>query len=212
MKSRHLSATGSACLLMLASAAVNAYPILQSRLGGLAYYDSQANLTWLANANENGPMTWSAAKTWADSLTVDGVSGWSLPTTADTSCTAYNCTGSELGNLFYNVLGGKSGTSITATHDANYTDFFNVQSAFYWSATASNTYPAYVWGVEMNDGYQTITVNDIAHHAWAVHTGDVGAVTAPSPKTVPDPPTAALLALGLVGMGAIRRRSKARNS
>ena len=105
---------------------------LIERLGGLAYYDDVADLTWLADANNaatsgyagadaTGTMTWANANAWAAQLTVGGVSGWRLPDTIDVGNdgityadgkfytgvdAGYNMTThSELSNLYYNVLG-----------------------------------------------------------------------------------------------------------
>jgi len=76
-----------------------------------AYYDTDANLTWLANANAAGTtMSWANANAWAAGLDIDGTAGadgWRLP--ASDTCVGYNCTGSEMGNLFYNVLGNTAG-------------------------------------------------------------------------------------------------------
>ena len=100
---------------------------LLERLGGLAYYDDVANLTWLVDANAaqtsgydaDGLMTWQAANDWAAGLTVGGVGGWRLADTVDVGNDGatfsniyqgvdygYNITAqSELSNMFYNVLG-----------------------------------------------------------------------------------------------------------
>lgn len=41
-----------------------------------AYYDTDLNITWAANANiNNGPMTWQQAVDWAAGLTIEGVGG-----------------------------------------------------------------------------------------------------------------------------------------
>ena len=61
---------------------------LQERLGGLAYYDTVLDITWLADANyaatsgysADGLMTWYEAQTWVAQLEVAGVTGWRLPT------------------------------------------------------------------------------------------------------------------------------------
>jgi len=131
---------------------------LMSRLGGLAVYDTDRNITWLKDANyaqtsgydADGGMNWTAANTWAASLNIGGYTGWRLPTTLqpDATCSASltdstygvqnygtGCTGSELGNLFYNGLGGVANQSITTTHNANYDLFTNIQSSVYWSGT-----------------------------------------------------------------------------
>jgi len=46
-----------------------------------AYYDEDADLTWLADANAAGVMNWVNANNWAANLDIDGVTGWRLPTT-----------------------------------------------------------------------------------------------------------------------------------
>jgi len=192
---------------------------LIERLGGLAYYDDVADLTWLADANyaqtsgydADGQMTWADANAWAAGLTVDGVSGWRLPDTIqpDSSCSGqsggvsygYNCTGSELGNLFYNVLGGVAGSSITTTHNANYDLFSNVQSVGYWSATEYAPTPTDAWFFDMNDGYQLVNNKTSNYYAWAVQSGDVSAV--------PVPAAVWLFGSGLLGLIGVARRKKA---
>ena len=192
---------------------------LVSRLGGLAYYDTIADLTWLSDANYaatsgynvNGALTWQAANDWAAQLTVGGVSGWRLPTTPqpDASCSSqsgsvssgYNCTGSELGNLFYNVLGGATFTSITATHNSNYNLFSNVQSGWYWSATEYTPSTNAAWYFDMFGGYQNAHYKSTSSSVWAVHSGDVSAV--------PLPTAVWLFGSGLLGLvGVARRKSR----
>ncbi|MCX7113066.1 MAG: hypothetical protein NTX45_23705, partial [Proteobacteria bacterium] len=94
---------------------------LISRLGGQAVYDTDFNITWLANANAaNGTMNWQAAKDWATGLNVGGYTGWRLPTAlnADGSgpcALGWNCTNSELGHLFYTEGGLTQGQNITSS-------------------------------------------------------------------------------------------------
>ena len=107
---------------------------LISRLGGLAVYDTDRNITWLANANANGLMNWTAANTWATGLNVGGYTGWRLPTT-DPACGAnYNCINSELGNLYYTEGGLSQGSSITSSAVLSNL-FTNMQNSVYWSGT-----------------------------------------------------------------------------
>lgn len=95
--------------------------------GGGLIYDEDLDITWTANANINGQMTWAEANAWATGLSLGGVSGWRLPITmeSDPSCTGdvvsglYNCTGSEMGHLFYSELGGTAGDSILNSGDAD---------------------------------------------------------------------------------------------
>ena len=143
-----------------------------------AYYDPAADLTWLANANANGLMNWDTANAWAAGLDVEGMTGWRLPTALNSDgsgpCGPSDCTGSEMGNLFYNVLGGVAGTSITTTHNSTYDLFSNVQSYGYWSSTeyALNTTGA-AWYFSLNDGTQGNLFKTFNFYAWAVHDGDV---------------------------------------
>ena len=174
-----------------------------------AYYDDVADLTWLADANANGVMNWADANNWAAGLTVNGVDGWRLADTLqpDASCdnqsggasSGFDCTGSELGNLFYNVLGGSAYSSITTTHNANYGLFSNVQSDFYWTATELNTDVAWVFG--MNYGNQGTDLKTYNKSVWAVQSGDVSAV--------PVPAAVWLFGSGLIGLVGFARRNKA---
>lgn len=184
---------------------------LIERLGGLAYYDDLADLTWLADANHaqtsgfdaDGRMNWSDANAWAAGLTVDGVDGWRLADT-DPALSGYNQTGSEMGNLYYNVLGGVAGNSITTTHNANYDLFSNVQSLGYWSATEYAPNTPYAWLFVTADdggqGLQDVYGKDLSMHAWAVQSGDVSAV--------PVPAAVWLFGSGLVGLIGVARRKR----
>jgi len=123
-------------LLLLSTLIVstNINAALLTRLGGLAYYDDVANLTWLADANYaqtqyaisggtegdlDGLMFWAEATSWVSTLNVAGVTGWRLPDTVDIGNdgvtytnffqgvdAGYNFTAtSELSNMYYNILG-----------------------------------------------------------------------------------------------------------
>ncbi len=107
------------------------------KLGGTVIYDSVRNITWSANANLAGTrMNWTAATAWAANLVYAGFDDWRLPTALNADltgpCSQYNCTGSELGNMFYgdinHGLGGVANTSITTTHNANYNLFTNINT------------------------------------------------------------------------------------
>jgi len=102
--------------------------------GPEAFYDTTLNITWLANANQNGLMDRDTAKAWAANLNVNGVTGWRLPSIIDTGAAGcdYRLTGgtdcgynsqtksglptkyeagqtvySEMAHLFYVTLGNK---------------------------------------------------------------------------------------------------------
>ena len=214
-----------AATTLVLSTSANAFLI--ERLGGLAYYDTDADLTWLADANyaytsgyintittryDNGRMEWGQANAWAAGLSVGGVGGWRLPDTAqpDPGCSGqyldtygfgFNCTGSEMGNLFYNVLGGSAGSNITTTHNGNYDLFSNVLTT-YWSATEYGPWSTtHAHTFTMNGGGQGNSNMTLDYYAWAVHDGDVSAV--------PVPAAVWLFGSGLLGLIGLARRKKA---
>lgn len=193
----------AASVLVISSSANAA---LLERLGGLAYYDDVANLTWLSDANyastqyinsggdegaANGRMNWLTANDWATSLTVGGTSGWRLANSDD--CLGANCTGSEMGNLFYNVLGNTAGAlSFTGP-------FSNVQSYGYWSGTRYIA-TGDMWAFEMTSGNQAKGLGAYALNAWAVQSGDV--------SPVPVPAALWLFGSGLIGLVGLARRKR----
>lgn len=181
----------------------NANAALESRLGGLAVYDTDIDITWLANADyaktsgydADGVMSWPDAKAWAAGLSIEGVTGWRLPV-ADTSCTGTDCNHSEMGHLFYDEL---------LRDVANYSFFSNIQyyfegfQHFYWTGTEFT--PELGW-IFFFTGYgHQGAGGDIPRYgfAWAVHDGDVGAAL------VPEPETYAMLSIGLLMLFGFRR-------
>lgn len=186
--------------------ATGTHAALESRLSGLAVYDTDLNLTWLANANTNGVMSWSQANAWAAGLTVGGVSGWRLPN-ADPSCGPnYNCTGSEMGHLFYDELGGEAPQMIGAVHNTSWGLFQNLQDSYYWSGTEAALDSGYAWSFVFGGGYQTVNdgrdwIYGYRLYALAVRPGDIAAV--------PVPAAAWLLGSGLLGLVGMARRKAA---
>ena len=199
-------ATASIALIL----STNTSAALIERLGGQAYYDDVANLTWLADANAAGTtMNWADANNWVASLNIAGVTGWRLPTTPSIypgSCSG-PCDNSEMGNMFYNVLGGVSSSSILNSTDPDLSFFSNLQSNIYWSDTYFIPDHPDAWVFNFNLGDQYIT-NKIAEYpcctsnyfAWAVHSGDVSAV--------PVPAAVWLFGSGLIGLAGFAKRKK----
>ena len=189
-------------LLLLAGMglAPTAQASLIPKLGGTVVYDSVRNITWSANANLAGTtMNWTAATAWAANLVYAGFDDWRLPTALNADGSgpcgpAYNCTGSELGNMFYgdinHGLGGEANTSITTTHNANYNLFTNIQSSVYWSGTEFAPSPNLAWFFSTSNGYQSLASKGDFNFAWAVRSGDVAAVPEPG-------------VMGLLGIGAL---------
>ena len=175
-----------------------------------AYYDEDADLTWLADANVLvNPVLFDDATNWAANYTVDGVGGWRLPDTLqpDASCDSqidgasfgFNCTGSEMGNLYYNVLGN---TANMDPAEINTGPFSNYTKNWYWSRTgyAHPDYPDMVWAFYMGNGNQGWQGKEPKYNAWAVQSGDVG--------VVPVPAAVWLFGSGLLGLIGLARRKK----
>lgn len=184
-----------------------------------AYYDTDLDITWLADANVNGAMSWFAATTWAANLSfTDAVNNltynnWRLPTTLqpDASCGyqlsgvsfGLGCTGSEMGHLFYSELGGTAGQSILTSGDPDLAKFTNLQADFYWSGTeyAPNT-AEIAWSFHFGYGTQGAVIKSEGFYALAVSPGDVAVSAVPEAES-----WAMMLAgLGLVGVATRRRR------
>ncbi|HYA38137.1 MAG TPA: DUF1566 domain-containing protein [Candidatus Methylomirabilis sp.] len=207
----------------------NAEAALVSRLNGQAVYDTDFNITWLANANlaasntfgvsgiaGSGAMDWGTAQSWIsamDSANYLGYSDWRLPTTLqpDATCGSQSsgasfgisCTGSEMGHLFYNELGGTAGTSILTSHNSFLDLFSNVQSDIYWSGTDYALTPGYAWVFGFSAGVQDGAYKSGSFlNAWAVRPGDIAAV--------PIPAAAWLFGSGLLGLFGLTRRRKIR--
>ena len=212
--------TKSLVALILIALAGSADAALTSRLSGQAVYDSDLDITWLANANAgagsafdngssntDGLMTWTNAGAWAASLTVGGFTGWRLPTTLnpDPTCASpsdssgFNCSGSEMGHLFYNELGGTVGVSILSSGDPDLPLFTNVQPSAYWSSTEVGISKFDAYFFDFRGGSQSAITKGASEFAWAVRDGDVA--------TVPVPAAAWLFGSALGLLGWMRRKN-----
>lgn len=189
--------------------------------GGGMIYDTTLNITWLADWNyaqtsgfdADGLMNWPTANNWANNLVFGGFSDWRLPTSLNADGSGpcgpgANCSGSEMGHLFYNDLGGKPAQSVlnqagdTAQEIANVALFSFVDPERYWSSTELASSPGNFWYFGMGGGSQSNEDMSNPLTAVAVRPGDVAA-------SVPEPQT---LALALLALGATvvarRRRSR----
>ena len=178
-----------------------------------AYYDTDLDITWLADANALRSLDWYNVNALAASLSfTDGVStydDWRLPTTLqpDASCDfnsfgislGYNCTGSEMGHLFYSELGGTAGQSILTSADPDLAKFTNLVPSPYWSGS-EYIHDGYAWSFNFFGGYQDGHAKGQGPFGLAVSSGDVGAV--------PELDTWAMLLAGLVLVGVATRRRR----
>ena len=189
---------------LVALAPLSAQAALELRPGGMVY-DRASDLTWLIDWNaaagsafddgssaHDGRMSWASAMAWADALEWGGADDWRLPTAVP--CFGFGCQDSEIGHLWYEVLGNRAGLPAVNT-----APFEHVAFAPYWSGTAQAGAPAQAWYFNTLGGSQNLLPLTAQAHAVAVHQGDVL-------SSVPEPPMAWLALAGLaVTAGASRR-------
>ncbi len=155
-------------------------------------YDTVLDATWYLTGNNTG-LVWDDARNWAAGLTVGTFGGWSLPV-ADPGCGFnYNCTGSQMGELYYTALGNAAGGPLSNTGP-----FKNLQSNYYWSGTEYAPSPGAAWNFSTLTGAQYAAGKHFDLYALAVRPGDVAAV--------PEPGMVALLLSGLAAVMVMRRQ------
>ena len=170
----------------------------ESRLGGLAYYDPNLNITWAANATGGiAADKWDNQVAWAADLSIGGVSGWRLPS-ADVNGdgTVVDCSGggvtgcedNELGFLYWEE-------GITPATPG---PFSNVELNVWWYGTEFDSSRAWDFFITNTTGTQAIVDKNNNRLAWAVYSGDV--------VEVPVPAAVWLFASGLLGLIGIARR------
>ena len=171
-------------------------------LGNRLIYDTDFDITWYDFTNTSA--NWQAQVDWALGLSVTFGSNvyddWRLPTALNQNgsgpCGGYNCTGSEMGHLYYTELGNLSGGPLTNTGD-----FQHLLSGTYWSGTeyAGNT--VFAWDLYTNGGYQGTISKTNPFSAVAVR---------PGLAVVPEPVSSALFIVGAATLGVRRLRNKFR--
>ena len=159
--------------------------------GNGMFYDTVQNLTWyLAEADSRIKHHWTArvnsiptALEYVASLSVNGISGWRLPTgKASSNPDPYAASG-ELGALFYRSLGGGARTGLPEPYPGPYSGL--LQRGFYWTGTLVSTaggmnsyaildFDTGKWA--MDCGMPTMS---FGNYLLAVHDGDVAAPETP---------------------------------
>jgi len=206
--------TALTCAVLCATllSARGAEASLVSDNSGKTVYDTVTNQTWLADANlaasntfgvkginKDGSMSWTTAHAWIGKMNAKkylGSKHWSLPATAlpDNSCSqdpksaafGFGCTGSRMGNLFYNQLGGAKGSTIQRKHNADFLLFHHFTPYLYWSSTLWKKVPKSSFSFSFGNGFQgtNVWVNNM--YAIAIAPGKVGNFT-PHSRPTPRP-------------------------
>ena len=194
-------------------------------------YDDVLDITWLADANYlntvgfdvnaryantasaydyDGRVPWSAAKVWAEDLTVGFYDNWRLPS-------IYGHVLGELGHMYFNNLGNnqnsgvENNTQFIDSISGQTNSFLNVQAFSnpqsytyndgYWLQEESPLGSYTAWKIRFSDGYQALRHKGTSEFMWPVHDGDIGASAVPLPAGI------YLFLSGLVGLGLMRGRN-----
>ncbi|MBI4698911.1 MAG: DUF1566 domain-containing protein [Nitrospirae bacterium] len=124
-------------------------------------YDSDRNLTWYDFTNTaHWPEAWQFQMDWASALSVNFggnvYDDWRLPSAVNQDGSGpcgpgLNCTGSEMGHLYYTELGNSANAQTLYTGD-----FQNLQPTYYWTGTNYSD-PTFAWTFRFdpsNRGFQ----------------------------------------------------------
>lgn len=202
-------------LLGLLSLSSASHAALLLRGGGTMFYDTQSNLTWLADASAGGARSYGDAKAWAEGLVQGGFDDWRLPGVSPVNGLAlqldYSEDGStdvglngsglnaELGHLFYGSLGNAAWSLANTGPFSGLLDADDPIGPAFWTGTESQA----GWSLAffMGIGDQEELAQDTLARAWAVRVGDVEA-------SVPEPATLPLVLAALLGVIGLSRRSR----
>ncbi len=173
--------------------------------------DTATNLMWSKDATLGIGLSWGAATTWADTLSLGSFDDWRLPTAFNSDgsgpCLGTNCNDSEFGSLFYDALGNTAGNlTNTGVFNINFNNDPRLDETWFWTNDSPGETCDYFVCVErpyyfqFENGQQSgggFIWESSPLNAWAVR--DVGTTPVPAPATM------ALLALGLLLTGRYQK-------
>jgi len=174
-----------------------------------AYYDDLLDITWIADTTTRSIDTWDNQIAWAAGLTVNGITGWRLPsldvngdgsvvTCFDSTIARTICADNEFEHLNNYGAGTVFGDGISFENPGPFTIASLYPGAsYYWTDTEIDPDVAWVYDISGMYSGPSAGVKALPAFAWAVHDGDVAAV--------PIPATAWLFVSGLLGLIGIAR-------
>lgn len=222
----------SLLLIFLSLLPHSVFATLVTRLNGQAVYDTDINVTWLANANlaatntfgvsdidSQGYMNWYKAQSWIEAMNQAnylGFNDWRLPNTSDEcSVTTFICEKNEMSHLRNNEIISSYSPHIDFITATKVGAFTNIQDDItaprnhaylpsYWTNTSVSTNQSLAYDYVIYNDHQHAYLK-IAHwsHVWAVRTGDVAAVPIPTPV--------GLLMSGIVLLGLATKKRVSKN-
>ncbi|WP_347990284.1 hypothetical protein [Methylomonas sp. AM2-LC] len=179
--------------------------IVNATSGGVIYDVPNAydNGTYTLNTgmfDSEGFTTWWGARAFVnylDSINYGGSSQWALPT--EVNGIGYSITDTQMGELFYNELGGTQGNPVSSGQ------FINLQTYLYWSGTelptSSNPYSSgMALAFNFGTGQEGIS-KGAPFLAWAVSQGNVATSTVALPNAI------WMFGTGLLGLRLVRRNT-----
>ncbi|MCB1745587.1 MAG: hypothetical protein KDK06_00330 [Gammaproteobacteria bacterium] len=194
-------ALASLLLLVALPAGAASLQPLESRLGGLAWYDPNLGITWAADADLLGESTLNQATVALAGLVIGGVSSWRLPITdRNDDGVAIGCKGLGVDACLDNELGFMLNVRLVSANAPG--PFTELQADWYWSSSDNpfNAPRVYAWLMAdgAQEGFGDAHPDNTGLRTWAVHDGDVAPVPLPAP--------ALLLPAALAALGTRRRR------
>jgi len=160
--------------------------------------DTDRRLMWLTNSNlTNSPMNWIDSKNWAENLVFSNYDDWRLPSALNRDgtgiCFGFNCSGSEMGHLFYKELLNEAGITPINTGPFENIDIMPTSPAYsrYWLSSELGCCGAMMFG--FFDGDQGGNNKNELAYAWAV-------------RPIPLPAAAWLFGSALLGFFGFSRR------